>query len=90
MRAHKLANPVCAWCGSKKKLETHYDTPCQVNPFKASDPDNMATLCRVCHLVVGHNGSFRYRYVENIKEICAAVLAVRISQAVGYKTVKSP
>jgi len=65
-------NQVCAWCGRTEKLEVHHIQPVSVAPDLAADPDNMIMLCRkpACHLVIGHNGSFRTRYVANVKSIC--------------------
>lgn len=62
----------CAWCGRTKKLEVHHVEPVSVAPDKADDPGNMIMLCRKpnCHQIVGHDGDFGGRYVENVVEIC--------------------
>lgn len=65
-------NVECAWCGRDKKLEVHHVEPVSVRPEKAADPENMIMLCRkpACHQIVGHDGDFGGRFVENVREIC--------------------
>lgn len=65
-------NQECAWCGRNKTLEVHHIQPVSVAPDRAADPQNMIMLCRkpACHLVIGHDGDFRSRFVENVKAIC--------------------
>ncbi|HHL35206.1 MAG TPA: HNH endonuclease [Desulfobulbaceae bacterium] len=67
-------NQECAWCGRRKKLEVHHIVPVSVAPWLAADKGNMLMLCRkpACHQVIGHNGDFGSRYVENVIEVCAA------------------
>lgn len=66
------ANQFCAWCGRTKRLEVHHVIPVSVDPDQAGNKGNMLMLCRkpACHQVIGHNGDFRGRYVENAREIC--------------------
>jgi 5-methylcytosine-specific restriction endonuclease McrA len=48
-------NPVCAACGSDKKLEVHHIEPVHINPDRELDKDNLITLCSAkCHLLFGH------------------------------------
>jgi 5-methylcytosine-specific restriction endonuclease McrA len=70
MRAHAIANPVCQWCGGGR-VEVHHIQPVHVAPQLAMRPDNMISLCRRCHLVVGHLGSFK-RYCSNVRDVCLA------------------
>jgi len=72
MRKHKDENPNCVWCGRSKKVEIHHIEPVSVSPEKAGDPNNLISLCRKppCHQVIGHDGDFGRRYVENVKEVC--------------------
>lgn len=72
-------NPYCAWCGRDKKLEVHHIEPVSVAPEKAADFSNMIMLCRKppCHQVIGHEGHFGGRYVENVKELCENQQAVK-------------
>jgi 5-methylcytosine-specific restriction protein A len=59
------ANPSCACCGSTKNIEVHHIVPFNVDYKKELDPTNLITLCEcgengiVCHLNVGHNGSYK-------------------------------
>ncbi len=68
----KPENAECGWCGRSKKLEVHHIQPVSVAPDIAADHNNMIMLCRkpACHQVVGHDGDFGRRYVENVKELC--------------------
>ena len=47
-------HPECAACGTMKSLEVHHLVPVQVNPLMELVSDNLLTLCRRCHLLVGH------------------------------------
>ena len=62
----------CDWCGRNKKLKVHHIEPVSVAPDKADDTNNMIMLCRkpACHQIIGHDGDFGSRYVENVKDIC--------------------
>ncbi|MCK5919890.1 MAG: HNH endonuclease [Methylococcales bacterium] len=80
MRLYKLNNPACEYCARSKKVEVHHNIPVSVDPLLAADPDNFTSLCRKppCHQVVGHNGDFGGRYVENVKQICAQNVVVKV------------
>lgn len=60
MAAYKRAHPACEWCGRKapalRPNEVHHIIRCETMPDLAAGPSNMITLCRACHIVVGHNG----------------------------------
>jgi hypothetical protein len=44
----------------------------------AADPDNLITLgASRCHLVVGHAGNWRERYVRNVRELCGTATIER-------------
>jgi hypothetical protein len=66
-------NSECAWCGRSRRLEVHHIIPVSVAPDLADDQGNMLMLCRkpACHQVIGHNGDFKSRYVENVLDVCA-------------------
>jgi hypothetical protein len=49
----------CVCCGSKNKLQVHHILPFCVDPSKELDPDNLATMCSRCHLLIGHCGWFQ-------------------------------
>jgi hypothetical protein len=44
----------CRCCGSKENLNVHHITPFHLDASKECDPDNLVTLCRDHHFVVGH------------------------------------
>ncbi len=69
MRLHKAQHPTCRWCGTIRKCETHHITPVAIEPEWAAYLSNMVTLCRGCHLSVGHNGNWK-RYVDNVVSLC--------------------
>ena len=49
-------NYCCRLCGKQGgRLTIHHILPIWARPDLAYDPDNMATLCRTCHLKVNHH-----------------------------------
>lgn len=44
----------CAACCSNTSLEVHHIVPFHIDKAKELDPSNLITLCRHCHLVLGH------------------------------------
>jgi len=46
----------CAWCGSTNKVEWAHYLPQGKYPELRNDPRNGVTLCRNCHIVLGHFG----------------------------------
>jgi len=55
-------NPNCFACSSRDKLEVHHIKPFHSNPELELSQDNLVTLCRYCHLVLGH---LKYFELEN-------------------------
>lgn len=53
------SHPECACCGRTDKLEVHHIEPFNVAPEKELDYNNLITLCRTCHLLIGHLNSFQ-------------------------------
>ena len=55
-------NDHCAVCGGKDHLQVHHKLPFHLRPDLELDPKNLVTLCqtpeRLCHLRIGHGGSF--------------------------------
>lgn len=47
-------NYECQKCGCKINLNVHHIYPEKTYPHFALDPDNGITLCRKCHMVIGH------------------------------------
>jgi 5-methylcytosine-specific restriction protein A len=71
------ANPTCAACGGKKRLNVHHCMPFHLDPALELDPTNLITLCmgeKECHLHIGHGGSFK-QYCPEVRKYAAAVLA---------------
>lgn len=71
------ANPTCAACGSKERLNVHHCIPFHLDPSKELDPTNLITLCmsdKECHLHIGHGGSFK-QYNPNVRQDAAKALA---------------
>jgi len=72
---HLKSMPFCAACGETINLQVHHRTPVHIDKTKELDPTNLITLCmgeRECHLIVGHNGSWR-DYNERIDEVISAL-----------------
>lgn len=78
MDTYRKAHPDCDWCGATgslvNRIEVHHIIPVSVATDTASDIGNMITLCRRCHIVIGHCGdNHMRRYCPNLR----AVLALR-------------
>lgn len=78
------ANPVCAVCGGKSKLQVHHKIPFHLSPELELDQNNLITLCTRkkkginCHLLIGHLGNFRK--VNNDCEEDANIWREKLSQ----------
>lgn len=68
MRLYAKEHPFCRWCG-KRSIEVHHILPIHAAPHLASERANMISLCRKCHLIVGHCGDYK-RCVPNVVELC--------------------
>lgn len=64
---HLLVQGSCRACDSRKKLEVHHIQPFDLNPELELEPSNLITLCRKCHLIFGHFGSYR-TYNPNVQD----------------------
>lgn len=49
-------HPQCAACRAREDLEVHHKVPVHVDPATELRQSNLVTLCRRCHLFVGHLG----------------------------------
>lgn len=63
-RAHKKRRPLCEVCQKGPRLlgkavEVHHITPVHLAPAQAADPENLVTLCRLHHWLIGHAGNWR-------------------------------
>lgn len=56
---HLSLYPKCEVCSTTKKLEVHHIVPFYMNPNLELHSANLITLCRRCHLFIGHLGSYR-------------------------------
>lgn len=55
VRLHHLeTNSECICCGKVDDLEVHHIKSVSQHPELELIPENLATLCERCHLVVGH------------------------------------
>lgn len=74
MDSYRKAHPSCEWCSRKAgilaRMEVHHLVPVAVAPDMAKDTNNMITLCRPCHIVVGHDGDGACRrHVVNVRQL---------------------
>lgn len=74
---HLSAFPVCAACSTDKKLEVHHIEPFHIFPAKELDLQNLITLCKNCHLVLGHLRDYDI-YNRNIRLDCLDFQAKRL------------
>lgn len=58
-QAHVNKNPYCFACSNIDDLEVHHIVPFHVEPGLELEPRNLVTLCRQCHLRIGHRGNWR-------------------------------
>jgi hypothetical protein len=70
LRTDHLADfPRCAACSTDKKIEVHHIEPFHLFPAKELDLQNLITLCKNCHLVLGHLRDYDI-YNRNIRLDC--------------------
>lgn len=53
-KKHLKSFPVCLACGTKASLAVHHIIPFKIDPSKELEEANLMTLCKHCHLVLGH------------------------------------
>lgn len=63
-KEHLRKHPFCAVTGDFRDIEVHHCIPFNENPALELDPDNLITLRRDIHLLVGHLNSFRSYNVD--------------------------
>ena len=66
-------NNECQYCGKKENLNVHHIKPEKLFPHLSLDIDNGITLCRVCHIKIGHNISDECK-LKNIKKVCKPIM----------------
>lgn len=83
---HLEREPACAACGSKEDLNVHHILPFHLHPELEADDGtngldgNLITLCRRCHLFLGHCDSWQHGWNENARED-ATLLRSRIERS---------
>lgn len=71
-KIHLKANPTCAVCKSRKKVEVHHKIPFHITPDLELKETNLLSLCENkkyglnCHLLIGHLGNYR-RFNDDIE-----------------------
>lgn len=53
-REHLEREPACIACGRADDLEVHHVVPYHIDKALECDPANLCSMCRPCHLSVGH------------------------------------
>lgn len=71
-KKHISGNPECAVCGltnsfTGRENDVHHKEPVHVNPERACDPDNLVTMCRPHHWLVGHFKNWK-KWNKNIDQ----------------------
>lgn len=64
---HLKVEPVCRCCGANQTLEVHHVKPFHLHPELECDPSNLVTLCRRCHLFLGHLSEWK-SYNTKVRE----------------------
>ena len=77
-KEHRKKFPYCTVCGIgstffRRNNDVHHEVPVHVDPSRACDPDNLVTMCRLHHWIVGH---LRYWKDWN-KELRWTIIAIR-------------
>lgn len=70
-KAHLAREPACVACGGVERLQVHHVIAFEADPSLELEPSNLLTLCegpRLCHLLIGHGGSFRF-YVPDVRRL---------------------
>lgn len=61
-RKHLQAQPTCAACGTRTRVQVHHVKPFHLHPELELDPANLVSLCMdgpECHLRIGHGDDFK-------------------------------
>ena len=81
---HRKAFPVCAYTGSTKDLQVHHIIPVSVRPDLAGDPDNLITLTRRAHWLIGHGGR-SWKHFNREPELSIEMLQSFIVETTEYE-----
>jgi hypothetical protein len=52
------SQPWCSCCRATKDLQVHHILPFHVRPDLEMETTNLMVLCRRCHLLIGHLGTW--------------------------------
>lgn len=87
MNEYRKKHPKCEITGSDKGVQIHHVIPVWANPDLADDPDNFIALSSKAHihLIYGHAGNFRTRYVSNIKDIAEHTRRMKAFSKIEYR-----
>lgn len=66
-KEHLKKHPACAVTGKTKRVQVHHILPVWLYPEKEEDPDNLITLSKWWHFILGHFGNYK-KYNPNIRE----------------------
>lgn len=70
------ANPTCAACGGRERLNVHHVIPFHRRPDLELVETNLITLCMGvslhCHLMIGHGDNFK-AYVPRLRLLCSMI-----------------
>lgn len=75
-KAHLLAHPTCAGCGTTKHLQTHHIKPFHLDPTLELDPTNLVTACMdtpECHLRICHGSDFKAFNLNVLTDLAQAL-----------------
>lgn len=78
----------CECCGKKgsllKPLELHHIVPFHNDPSKECDPTNVITLCRPCHLEMGHLMNFKSHNKDVVSDSARMLEKIRNRPQICY------
>ena len=83
--AHLQVEPCCRACGTRNNLNVHHIRPVHLFPLLELAPENMVTLCRDHHFVIGHLRNWR-DWNPNVLDDAAANMAKYCASPLARKT----
>jgi 5-methylcytosine-specific restriction endonuclease McrA len=78
-REHLIRYPYCAACGTSNDREVHHIIPYHINKELELELSNLLTLCRRCHLFIGHFDNW-VRWNKNVVQDAGLLLKSRKDQ----------
>lgn len=73
---HENKKPACEACSTTKRLEVHHKRPFHLHPEDELKPSNLITLCRRCHLLLGHLDDWKAYNARVVED--AQIIALKI------------